>query len=456
VNAPHPWELAVDRACADWDELLAQRHASDPDFCQGVLLRFMAERASYSARPICPFLRPHFITRQQADYVSAKLEVFRGAVVKAKDAMLESPELFELAGLTDGERRLFAIDPGFSQIGITTRIDTFLIGDRMRFVELNAECPAGIHYAQTLERVFTETPLMREFAGRHPVSTWDAAAKLLAGLLETWREWGGRDLPRVAVVDWKEVSTRTEFDMICEHLERAGLRARFVDPRALQFDGKQLSAEGEPIDLVYRRVLTNEILAREPDCGPLIAALEAGAVCMFNSFRAKLLHKKSLFAVLHDSRISSRFTASELDVVRECVPWTRLLADSRTTGPDGSSIDLIEFAQRNRERLVLKPNDEYGGRGVVVGWNVEASVWETALEVARHDPTILQERVEVPSRPFPMLSGSELEWSPRYVDFDPYLFRGRVGGFLTRLSASSLCNVTAGGGTTPTFVLEGC
>jgi uncharacterized circularly permuted ATP-grasp superfamily protein len=259
----------------------------------------------------------------------------------------------------------------------------------------------------------------------------------------------------VAVVDWKEVSTRTEFDMICEHLERAGLPARFVDPRALEFDGKQLSAEGEPIDLVYRRVLTNEILAREADCRALIAALEARAVCMFNSFRAKLLHKKSLFAVLHDPRISARFTAEELGVVRECVPWTRLLADNRTTAPDGSSIDLADFAQRNRERLVLKPNDEYGGRGVVVGWNVEASVWERALEVARHDPTILQERVEVPSRPFPMLSGNELEWSSRYVDFDPYLFRGRVGGFLTRLSASSLCNVTAGGGTTPTFVLEG-
>jgi hypothetical protein len=456
MSDKHPWELAVDRACAAWDELLQKRHATDPGFCQGLLTRLMEERASYQERPICPFLRPHFITRSQADHVSSKLDVFRGAVVKAKDAMLESPELFELAGLTEGERRLFAIDPGFKHIGITTRIDTFLIGDRMRFVELNAECPAGIHYAQTLERVFSATPLMQEFTGQHPISGSDAAARLLAGLLETWGEWGGQGSPKVAVVDWKEVSTRTEFDMVCEHLEKHGVQARFVDPRALEFDGKRLSADGGPIDLVYRRVLTNELLARESDCRALVAALEARAVCMFNSFRAKLLHKKSLFAVLHDPRITSRYTPPEHAVVRECVPWTRLVREGKTTGPDDQPIDLVEFARKHRERLVLKPNDEYGGRGVLVGWNVEPSVWDKAVDLALRDPTILQERVEVPSRRFPVLSGNDLAFSDRYVDFDPYLFRGRVGGFLTRLSASSLCNVTAGGGTTPTFVLEGC
>ena len=40
------------------------------------------------------------------------------------------------------------------------------------------------------------------------------------------------------------------------------------------------------------------------------------------------------------------------------------------------------------------------------------------------------------------------------VDFAPYLFRGRVAGFLTRLSASGLANVTSGGGQVPSFVVE--
>jgi hypothetical protein len=40
------------------------------------------------------------------------------------------------------------------------------------------------------------------------------------------------------------------------------------------------------------------------------------------------------------------------------------------------------------------------------------------------------------------------------VDVAPYVFRGRVGGFLTRLSATGLANVTSGGGQVPAFVAE--
>jgi hypothetical protein len=40
------------------------------------------------------------------------------------------------------------------------------------------------------------------------------------------------------------------------------------------------------------------------------------------------------------------------------------------------------------------------------------------------------------------------------VDFAPYLFRGKLAGYLTRLSASGLANVTSGGGQVPAFVID--
>jgi hypothetical protein len=39
------------------------------------------------------------------------------------------------------------------------------------------------------------------------------------------------------------------------------------------------------------------------------------------------------------------------------------------------------------------------------------------------------------------------------VDLAPYLFRGQMGGYLTRLSATGLANVTSGGGQVPAFVV---
>ena len=42
-----------------------------------------------------------------------------------------------------------------------------------------------------------------------------------------------------------------------------------------------------------------------------------------------------------------------------------------------------------------------------------------------------------------------------YVDTNPFLFCGRVGGAMVRLSDSPVVNVTSGGGETGFFVIEG-
>jgi hypothetical protein len=55
-----------------------------------------------------------------------------------------------------------------------------------------------------------------------------------------------------------------------------------------------------------------------------------------------------------------------------------------------------------------------------------------------------------------MLFGDLGEWimAEQLVDLDPLLYNGVVGSAFTRLSASELANVTAGGGMVPTFVIE--
>src|SRR5439155_509023 len=119
--------------------------------------------------------------------------------------------------------------------------------------------------------------------------------------------------------------------------EEAGVRTIICDPRLLEYRRGRLYAEGKPVNLVYRRVLTSELIAHGDDTRALREAYVAGTACVVNSFRAQLLHKKVSLA----------------------------------------------------------------------------------------------------------------------VDLDPYLFDGRAGGFMTRVSAAALLNVTAGAGSVvPTFVVE--
>ena len=140
------------------------------------------------------------------------------------------------------------------------------------------------------------------FAKSHTVRFHQTIEPLLGALLDSYREWGGRaQPPTVAIVDWREVPTWTEFEILRDAFIAAGVPTIISDPRDLVFDGTTLSAHGHRIDLVYRRVLINDILERPDDCAALVRAYESRAVCVANTFRCKLPHKKAFFAVLTDS-----------------------------------------------------------------------------------------------------------------------------------------------------------
>jgi hypothetical protein len=94
---------------------------------------------------------------------------------------------------------------------------------------------------------------------------------------------------------------------------------------------------------------------------------------MANPFTCKLVHKKASFAVASDERNAHLFTPVEREAIRQHIPWTRVVEERTTFSPEGEPIDLLPWASEHREQLVLKPNDEYGGKGVLIGWECEQS-----------------------------------------------------------------------------------
>jgi len=172
-----------------------------------------------------------------------------------------------------------------------------------------------------------------------------------------------------------------------------------------------------------------------------------------NSFRCKLAHKKACFELLTDEANGRWFTQRERDVIRRTVPWTRRVA-RRKTRRGGREVDLIQHIRRHRSQFVLKPNDDYGGRGITFGDHVSASEWEVALSEALEGDYVVQEKLELRTEVFPIFDESRWALQPMFVDTNPFLFHGRVEGVLVRLSNSPVVNVTAGGGETGFFVVE--
>jgi len=442
------------QATVDYNSLIERKPALLEE-SRAFLERRLAEvQFVFGGRMLSPYLRPHFVTRKEWQQITRICETVWGAIEKVGRIAPNDSLMLDQIGLTEGERELVAVDPGYAEVSVTSRLDSFLTDETYQFVELNAECPAGIAYQDVAAEIFCDLPLMREFSLDHKVTPMYCRQNLLDALLQIYeRVRGHGERPRIAIVDYKGLPTQREFELFKEYFEAHGYSTTIADPRDLEVREGKLHHGDFKIDLVYRRVLTTELLEKVDECGAFIEAYKKGAAVFVNSFRTKYVHKKMLFGVLTDDRHQRYFSPEEQEAIGRSVPWTRRIEDTRTTHC-GRQYDLLEFVRANRNTLVLKPNDDYGGHGIFIGWESDESAWDRAIEEALRGDYLAQERVTTSREVFPFVDESGVHMIEQLLDLDPLLFFGKVSGAFTRLSSSSLANVTSGAGMVPTMIVE--
>ena len=407
----------------------------------------------HGERMTCPFLRPHILSRLQYDSIKTAAQIVAKAAEKLAHEALRNSDILQLLGLTPMEAEMARIEPGYSNLAVSSRLDAYISSSNFQFLEYNAETPAGVGDQMQLEKLLLGFPPMKRFLDMNDYWLPKPHEALLRSLVSTYREWGGKEEPpQIAIVDWNDVPTASEFRVLRDYFVERGFPTVIADPHDLQYDGQYLSVDGFRIDVLYKRVIIHELLHKFDREHPLIKAYRDGRLCMANSFRSKLAHKKSSFAVLSDPSYHDLFENDELEIIQKHIPWTRYVSDSRTSF-HGVEYDLSALLLKEQNRFVLKPNDDYGGHGVFLGWEVDSTTWQDALKLALQKPYVVQERVDVEKTSIPGFSDRVLV-DEMFVDFNPFLFQNEVEGALIRLSSSSLLNVSSGGGQTALLVLE--
>ncbi len=415
----------------------------------------------FGTRPLATVLRPHLLMPEHLVLLEQACGAVAVAARKVVDRVLQDPNLVKRMAFTPGERALMELDPGYPEWSVNSRLDSFLDTETnsLQFIEYNAESPAAVAYEDILTELFLALPVMQTFGKQYAVRPLPARQRLLEALLEAYRAWGGTDEPQIAIVDWKGLPTHSEFVMFQRYFAEQGLWSIICAPEDLSYRDGTLYASGHPVDMIYKRLLTAEFLERLGDDAldhPLVQAYRDHKVCIANNFRAKLLHKKAVFALLSDAEITemAQVDPATAALVQRHVPWTRFVEAGRTSF-EGREVDLIPLIIAERDRFVLKPNDDYGGHGISIGWETDADTLERAVEAAMAAPYVVQERVHIAYEDYPAWRQDHLEIRSRLVDTDPFLFGTDVQGCLTRLSSVTLLNVTAGGGSTvPTLVID--
>jgi len=444
-------------AIARYHKILEGDQYKDLAWAHQLQERMKANNLAVSGRPISPVLRPHFITRRQYSGLGKAVASFSSALERVEKMAIGSPALLSRMELLPAEKMLAALDPGYSFLAVTSLIDTHLNNGTLRFARYIPDTPTGVAYGEALSDLFYEAPPVKEFRKRYKLEKLPGTKYLLQAVLKTYKEWGGKNKkPNIAILEFRQPFQTTESGesaLIAGFFRREGHPVEVVSPDQLEYRNNVLRHGDFTIDLIFRRIKVQEFLVRFDLTHPLLRAYREHAVCVVNSFRSELAQKKAIFDLLTDEEITAGFPASERKTIREFVPWTRVVHETKTKFRK-KVVDLPEFILHHRQKLVLHPNDEGTDQQTFRGADVDDAGWEKALRTALRNPYVVQEVVEPVVDLFPVLQYGHLEMQKMRVDVHPHSYLGKVQGCSSWLTAVGPSGFSTLSGVAPNFILE--
>ncbi len=420
-----------------WAETLAQR--------------LREQRVMDSGRLLAPALRPQFLSRRQLTQLADAAAHLSCLIDQTVQLALSSPALLNRLGLLPAEKMLAAIDPGYPGCGSLSRFEVLVENGSFSVSSVDASQPADVVTSDQVAELFLSLPILQDFTrGKYKLSKLGSLARLPAAILQTWREFGGRDQPNIAILDCNHRnSSGSQSQALEQSLRQANAAVRLVSPEELVYEppaenrsnptahnGRKLRAGDFSIDVILRCVSVRELLIR---CGlnhPLFAAYRDRAVCLINNFRAELACRRALFDLLTDEACISHFDALSRKLARSLVPWTRVVSPRKTTYK-GEIVDLPQFILANREKLVLRPNEDLPGQPVFLGAAMDHASWERALRLAFQSPYVVQEACSRICEPFPIFHYGELQMREVEVSLHTNLFHSQLQGASATLQVSS-------------------
>jgi hypothetical protein len=444
----------LDEAISRYHRILESEPYRDLRWVKNLQEQMEARQLSNGGRLLCPFLRPNFVTQKQYDTLVKTGEALISAVDRMLRMALASPQLLSRMQLFPAEKMLAAIDPGYEMAEVSAQLDLQIRNGSLHVTQYNADALTGAAWAEGLSDLFYDCPPVKEFRRRYTLTRMGGKKPFLQALLKAWKMFSkGTRKPNIAILEFRSATGASEYEIYREYFRAEGYQTELVAPDQLEYRNGVLRANGFEIDLIYRRISAQEFLLRFTLDHPLVQAYRDRKVCIVNSFRSELSHKKAMFALLTDESLTAKFPQNERKALREHVPMTRVVKPGKTTWNE-ETVDLLPFIRDNREKLVLRPNDDYSDQNTFIGFEHDEGSWARAIREALRSPFVVQERVEPARTLFPLMTYGHLEFKEMQVDVQPQAFLGKVAGCSSYVSAAGGGGYSPASGIAPTFIID--
>jgi hypothetical protein len=419
-------------------------------------------------RNIALVLRPWLVRPAEARFLHRLIYSFRTMHARLFPLYFSHPGIREALPLRRQEREWFELinrkDLQKYQV-VFGRWDTnvcFDERDNVRdvvFLETNTVGIGGIHYIPVVSEAlstilrFSLEDRIRPCCLGHQA---DPRLLLVEEIKRHARLINRRSL-NVAFIENREFLAGTvELPELTKYFKSLGIKAILADPRDLRLKGKEIYYRDVRLDIIYRDSELQELIDIEKKGHGMQALKQAFINNQVISSIAGELDHKSVFEVFSSPEFICLFNTRERQLLKRYIPWTRLLKERYTTDEALRKIDLVPFVARNKDRLIIKPNRAYGGKGVIIGKLTGKKDWCDYLQKALSKPGsfVVQRLVKIHQDTFPYFSAEKKIAFDRFYCVSGFVVTAKSTAVLGRFSKEMVVNVARKGGIIPTLTLH--
>lgn len=403
-------------------------------------------------------IRPLIMSEKMAEELEEIGERFTTIFDKFARAWIESKEIREyFPTYKKSEHFIFSL-PNHVPLTRIFRLDGLFSKEGVyQIIETNTDCPGGVIQNGLAGKIWSsvENPLLKDHTVNVEFQPFvDDPDLFLKELLTTHQERTGKPAERGAIVTYKG-RFKNEVTWMADGLNRLGVKTEIIDASLLKRrDSHLINPNGEVIDLAYNKLDLRD-LVDQPEVEEYLTAAYNGEVTFINPLICQWpLADKAIMAILSDREMTFFLDELDKEFCIQHIPWTRVVKDATTTSLDGDKVKLIEWAVKNKQRLVLKPSNATRGEGLLIGPFAASQEWEMTLKKALNDGEtwIVQEyiRGRLVNAVHPDIGVTDQMWS----GIDTYVFGGKFAGFQARASFDPVMNVGRKGILLPVAIVK--
>jgi hypothetical protein len=336
----------------------------------------------------------------------------------------------------------------YSKNMAAARIDIFLTNDGMKMVESNCEIPGGSEESFFLETEYLNIIRQEDI---EQIPRLEIVYNTLMHHYNIQAQAKGfhlKDKLNIYLIQWQDEIDRIqgEYAILINYIKAKGHNCGVIDPNTLIIEeNKVKTADGEVIDLLYRRFTGDELPKYAKNSWQMAIDLNNADVAIVNPFCTKRVDSKNIMVLFKDDQYDDIFPEElkeELEIVREIIPWTKKIEEKIIVS--GQEEDTREFLLGNREKLVIKHANAYSSVAVFIGDDCDEKKWLRVVEEALEGDWIVQEIVDLPEREIEYWEDNKVKKATCIYNVNPYMYDGKLGGFYVRASTDRLTSFKVG------------